>query len=96
MDDKRRVKVKIAGRSYPLSIPSGQEEILREAEKMINDKIESYRKVYLDKDNQDLLSMATLQFLMKSLQDKSTGGIESFVGQLVDIEHRLDLISDKL
>ena len=96
MDSKRRVKVRIADRVYPLSIVADQEEILRKAENMINEKIESFKGIYIDKDNQDFLSMASLQILMKTLQERSSSDIESVFGELVKIEDRLDHLSEKL
>lgn len=56
-----RIKVNIAGRSYPLTISSEQEEVVRKAEKKIEDSLETFQKNYAVKDKQDLLAMTALQ-----------------------------------
>jgi len=96
VENKRRVKVRIADRVYPLSIIADQEEVLRKAESMINEKIESFKGIYIDKDNQDFLSMASLQIVMKTLQKESSGDMESVLSELVKIEDRLDLLTEKM
>ncbi len=59
--DKVKVKINIAGRSYPLTVENGEEEVLRRAGKMINEKIQLFEKNYAVSDKQDALAMAALQ-----------------------------------
>ena len=51
--------------TYPLTIERNQEEVIRKAAKMINEKVLQYKQKYKDKDTQDFLAMASLQYVIK-------------------------------
>ena len=68
MEDKLSIKVNIADRYYPLKIDRKDEEKIRNAAKMINEKVLQYRQKYADKDIQDFLAMAALQFVTKVIE----------------------------
>jgi cell division protein ZapA (FtsZ GTPase activity inhibitor) len=58
----KSIKIDIAGRMYPLSVTSPEEEnkLLQLADE-INQTLTRLKKSYAIKDNQDLLSMAILE-----------------------------------
>lgn len=56
------VTVHIADRPYRLKIKSEEEEAVRKAVKVINEKVKAYADTYAYKDKQDLLAMVVLQF----------------------------------
>jgi len=56
------IKINIADRVYPLKINVEEEEIVRRAAKLINDRIKEYQENYAVKDKQDLLSMCVLHY----------------------------------
>ncbi len=62
------VKVKIAGRYYPLNIQQEEEATLRQAEAKIQSNIDAFQEKYGIKDMQDLLAMTLLQMATKSPQ----------------------------
>ena len=68
MDGKFHIKLQIVGRYYPLVIERKDEERFRKAAKLINDKVAQYKQRYRDKDIQDFLSMAALQFVLRELE----------------------------
>lgn len=68
MDDKLSIKVNLAERYYPLKIDASDEEKIRRAARMINEKVLQYKQKYVDKDTQDFLAMAALQFVIKYLE----------------------------
>ena len=68
MDEKLSIKVNIADRYYPLKIERKDEEKIRSAAKLINEKILQYKQRYSDKDIQDFLAMAALQFVTKAIE----------------------------
>lgn len=55
------IKVNIADRTYPLTIAASQEELVRKAAKMINDKMKALQQTFAVKDKQDILSMIALE-----------------------------------
>ena len=60
-EDMLSIKVQIAERFYPLKIKRQDEEKIRKAARLINDKILQYKQRYTDKDSQDFMAMAALQ-----------------------------------
>ena len=69
------VKVNIAGRVYPLTIKSEEEENVRKAAKMVNENIKNFEENYAVKDKQDLLAMTALEYASKVLE-KMAGTME--------------------
>ena len=65
MDEKLSIRINIADRYYPLKIDRKDEEKIRKAARSINEKVLLYKQKYTDKDTQDYLAMAALQFVMK-------------------------------
>lgn len=68
MDDKLSIRINVADRYYPLKIDRNDEEDIRRAAKMINEKVLQYKQKYVDKDIQDFLAMASLQYVIKMLE----------------------------
>ncbi len=62
------IKINIADRVYPLRVNMEEEEIIRRAAKLINDRIKEYQENYAVKDKQDLLSMCVLHYATSSLK----------------------------
>ena len=56
-DDKLSIRINLADRYYPLKIEAKDEERIRRAAKLINEKILQYKQRYVDKDNQDFLAI---------------------------------------
>ena len=65
MDEKLSIRINIADRYYPLKIDRNDEEKIRKAARTINEKVLQYKQKYTDKDTQDFLAMAALQFVIK-------------------------------
>lgn len=63
---KLRINLVIAGRTYPLSVNTTQEEEgMRKAAAKINELIARYEQNYAVSDKQDVLAMCALQFASK-------------------------------
>jgi cell division protein ZapA len=61
------IKINIADRVYPLRVESAEEEVIRHAAKLINEKVKELQENYTVRDKQDLLSMCVLQFATRML-----------------------------
>ena len=70
------IKINIADRVYPLKVNMEEEEIIRRAAKLINDRIKDYQENYAVKDKQDLLSMCVLHYATTSLKAEKQVMIE--------------------
>jgi len=65
------INIVIADRSYKLTVARADEEKVRKAASMINERIKSYSAHYAFKDMQDLLSMTALQFATSTVRYES-------------------------
>ncbi len=64
------IKITIADRVYPLKVNTEEEEIVRRAAKIINERIKEYQENYAVRDKQDLLSMAVLHYATAVLKSE--------------------------
>ena len=90
MDDKLSIKVNVADRYYPLKIERKDEEKIRKAARMINEKVLQYKQRYLDKDVQDFLAMAALQFVTRVIEMENKFDISPLEQQLQDLNEELE------
>ena len=89
-DEKLTIRVNIADRYYPLTIKKLEEEKVRKSAKLINDTVLQYKKLYVDKDEQDFLAMALLQYVTKLIELEAKQNIATFVKQIKEIDHDLE------
>jgi cell division protein ZapA (FtsZ GTPase activity inhibitor) len=87
VDNSFHIKLQIAGRFYPLIIDRKDEEKVRKAAKVINEKFGQYQERYRDKDGQDFMAMAAFQFVLKliELEEKSNETpLITVIGEITD------------
>ncbi len=60
--DELSIKVTIANRQYPLKIKRADEERVRKAAKMLNDRFKEYESQYSASDKFDIIAMCAMQF----------------------------------
>lgn len=90
MDEPLSIKVQIAERFYPLKIKRQDEEKIRKAAKLINDKVLQYKQRYTDKDTQDFITMAALQFVINFLDCEQQQNVVSLEKELGVLSSELD------
>jgi cell division protein ZapA (FtsZ GTPase activity inhibitor) len=86
------ISVIIAERPYRLSVKSEEEEqLFREAGRLIREKMTEYGSAYAFRDKQDLLAMVTLQFAVESLKvTQAKEGQSLLEEKLTKLERILD------
>jgi cell division protein ZapA (FtsZ GTPase activity inhibitor) len=89
MEDKLSIKVNVADRFYPLKIDSKDEEKIRKAARLINEKVLLYKQRYSDKDTQDFLAMAALQYVTKVLEYEQHDTDASLLQNLKELDDEL-------
>jgi cell division protein ZapA (FtsZ GTPase activity inhibitor) len=89
-EDMLSIKVQIAERFYPLKIKRQDEEKIRKAARLINDKILQYKQRYTDKDSQDFMAMATLQFVISLIDCEQQQNVVSLEEELGSLSSELD------
>jgi cell division protein ZapA len=66
------IKIKIADREYPMKVKLQDEERIRTAGKLINEKLKSYREQFGIEDKQDLLAMVAFDSLVDKMAVEDT------------------------
>lgn len=66
------IKIKIADREYPMKVKRDDEERVRMASRLINEKIKSYREQFGIDDKQDLLAMVAFDSLVEKMATEET------------------------
>jgi len=93
--DHLSIKIKIADREYPMKVTSDDEEKVRNAGKLINEKLRSYREQFGIDDKQDLLAMVAFDSVVDKLetekQEKEMD--ESVIQKINNLNH---LVSQSL
>jgi len=90
MDDLLSIKVQISERFYPLKIKRNDEEKIRKAARLINEKVLQYKQRYTDKDTQDFVAMAALQFVINLMDCEQQQNVVSLDKELTDLSGELD------
>jgi cell division protein ZapA (FtsZ GTPase activity inhibitor) len=65
--EKYSIKVNILNRPYPLLVKSEEEEAVRNAAKLINDRIKAYKDRFSVQDDLDLVIMCCLELATDNL-----------------------------
>ena len=82
--NKLSIKVKISDREYPMKVDPADEENIRRAGKIINERLRSYREKFGIDDKQDLLAMVAFDSTVEKLR------VEGKSHQVDDtVEHKL-------
>jgi len=93
--DPLSIKIKIADREYPMKVEANDEAKIRQAGKLINDKIKAYRSRFGIDDMQDLLAMVAFDSIVEFLSSSNDAGLneEQVLQKVQDINR---LLSDAL
>jgi len=95
MDDKLSIRVNVADRYYPLKIDRDNEEDIRKAARLINEKVLQYKQKYVDKDIQDFLAMASLQYVIKMLELEKNSKNDDLSESLQELISTIDKVLEK-
>jgi cell division protein ZapA len=90
MDEKLSIKINIAGKFFPLKISLQEEEAIRKAAKLINDKLTEYRQKYAQAEISDLLSMTALHFATQYIEAGSEGKFDELTQEIENINNDLN------
>jgi cell division protein ZapA len=89
-EEKISIKVNVADRSYPFKITANNEESIRAAARRINEQVAKYRQLYTDRDVQDALSMAALQFIIKLIELEKQENMSRVVEKFEALDRQLE------
>ena len=92
MEDKLSIKVNVAERYYPLRIAREEEESIRKAARLINERVLQYKQRYSDKDIQDFMAMTALQYVIKALEIENKNDTAPYIEALNALDKKLENI----
>lgn len=87
--EKLSIKVKIADREYPLKVRKDEEERIRMAAKLLNEKIKQFKDQFGKDDKQDLLAMAAFDMAVERLRQQESVALNN-----EHLDNRLDYLED--
>ena len=90
MEEQQQIKIGIADRVYPFKINPSDEEKIRLAVKMINERVAYYKQKYANRDSQDALSMSLLQFVMKWIKVEQDQDLNGLLNELKLLDNQLE------
>lgn len=85
------IKIRIADRDYPMRVTEEEEERLRIAGRLLNERIKAFRDQFGIQEKQDLLAMVALEIAADSLKTAKTKEAVSstFTDKLTHLENLL-------
>ena len=91
MEDLIPVNIIIGDRTYRLKIDAEDEERLRKAVKLINEKIIEFKGTFAGKDMQDFISMVLIWFATEQLKNNGeTTLLHDTISRLSQMEEMID------
>lgn len=93
--DELSIKIKIGDREYPMKVKKHEEERVRAAGKLINEKLKSYRDQFGLDDKQDLLAMTAFDCVVEKMAaEESDHAVDQSVVDKVN--HLNQLVSQSI
>lgn len=89
------IKIRIGNREYPMKVKSEDEERIRRAGKLLNEKVKNYQSQFGIDDTQDLVAMVAFDCLVEKLKrEESSDASEDFA--INEISKLNTLIADSI
>jgi hypothetical protein len=94
MDETFTINLFLADKYYPLKIKRSEEELVRKAGKMVNDKLAQYQNRFntdeAGLDLKDLIAMVACQIAIESLKAVSKGDSELYSKRIAQLNIELE------
>ncbi|WP_224996831.1 cell division protein ZapA [Cesiribacter sp. SM1] len=79
------IRIKIGDREYPMKVSAAEEEKVRRAGKLINEKMREYTARFGLHDKQDLLAMVAFDCIVERFETESkTGTVDESISNKLD------------
>ncbi len=69
------IKIKIGNRDYPMRVKAEDEERIRKAGKLLNEKMRDYQNQFGIDDSQDLIAMVAFDCLVEKIKHEESSEI---------------------
>ncbi|GHU97182.1 hypothetical protein FACS1894156_8760 [Bacteroidia bacterium] len=89
MEEKLSIRINIAERFYPMRIERHDEENVRLAAKMVNEKLSDIRQKQPERDLQDLLSMTAFRIALSLIEQTQKQDKNIAIKGMLDLDKKL-------
>lgn len=90
MNDKIKINLQMAGASYPLTIKREDEQMVREAAKQVDLRLNAYREHYQSVSAERIIAMVAYQFSLENLQQKQRNDTEPYTTKIKELTKVLE------
>lgn len=90
MNDKIKINLQMGGASYPLTINREDEQMIREAAKQVDIKLNAYRERYQNVPTERIMAMVAYQFSLESLRLKDRNDTEPYTTKIKELTEVLE------
>lgn len=90
MNEKIKINLQIANLTYPLTITLNEEEIVREAAKQVNIKLNAYRSHYPTLNLEKIIAMVAYDFSLEVLKQKERNDTEPYTKKIEELTKLLE------
>ncbi|WP_300812144.1 cell division protein ZapA [uncultured Bacteroides sp.] len=90
MNDKIKINLHMAGASFPITIRREEEEMVREAAKQVDIRLNAYRERYQNVPLERIMAMVAYQFALENLQQKQRNDTEPYTAKIKELTEELE------
>lgn len=65
------IKIRIGDKDYPMKVEESEEETLRLAGRMLNEKLKTFKEQYNIEDRQDLMAMVAFDSIVNKIKNQA-------------------------
>ena len=94
MNDKIKINLQIADKTFPLSIHRNDEEIVRKAAKEVNVRLNHYRDYFTGQPLENLLAMVAYQFSLEKLKEENRNDTAPYIKKIEKLTEMLENYMD--
>ena len=80
----------MAGTTYPLTIPREEEEMVREAAKQVDIRLNAYREHYQNVTPEKIIAMVAYQFALENLKMKNRNDPRPYADKIEELTEVLE------
>ncbi|NDV66006.1 cell division protein ZapA [Bacteroides sp. 224] len=85
MNDKIKIKLQIADSYYPLTIKPEDEQMVRDAAKQVNIRLNAYRKHFPNQEPKDTIAMVAYEFSLEILKQKDRNDTAPYTEKIKEL-----------
>jgi cell division protein ZapA len=90
MNDKIKINLQMAGSTYPLTIRFEEEQMVREAAKQVDMRLNAYREHYKNITPEKIIAMVAYQFALENLQMREYNDTRPYAEKIDELTNMLE------